>query len=193
MSDHDLYQPLGTDALRLLPLGEQHRECLRAACAADTEIWAIYPTNWTGTDFDASFDVLAAARAERRGLVIVVEDQIAGMTAWLANGPVGWSIEIGNTYFAPRWRGTGLNARVKTLMLDHAFACEPVGCGLGRVAFRVDRRNLRSQAAMRKLGAVEEGVLRRDRPTWTGHVRDTVCFSILREEWLPSRETRGAA
>jgi RimJ/RimL family protein N-acetyltransferase len=51
------------------------------------------------------------------------------------------------------------------------------------VEFRVDSRNGRSQAAMAKLGAVREGVLRADRITWNGHVRDTVLFSILREEW----------
>ena len=63
-------------------------------------------------------------------------------------------------------------------MLRRAF-----DCGIRRVEFRVDSRNLRSQAAMAKLGAVREGVLRADRITWTGHVRDTVLFSILKEEW----------
>jgi RimJ/RimL family protein N-acetyltransferase len=62
--------------------------------------------------------------------------------------------------------------------LRRAFAC-----GIRRVEFRVDRRNLRSQAAMKKLGAVREGVLRADRITWTGHVRDTVLFAILKEEY----------
>ena len=56
-------------------------------------------------------------------------------------------------------------------------------CGIRRVEFRVDSRNGRSQAAMKKLGAVREGVLRADRITWNGHVRDTVLFSILRHEW----------
>ena len=56
-------------------------------------------------------------------------------------------------------------------------------CGFRRVEFRVDARNARSQAAMAKLGAVREGVLRADRITWTGHVRDTVLFSLLAAEW----------
>jgi RimJ/RimL family protein N-acetyltransferase len=63
-------------------------------------------------------------------------------------------------------------------MLSRAF-----GSGFRRVEFRVDARNARSQAAMAKLGAVREGVLRADRITWTGHVRDTVLFSILATEW----------
>ena len=58
-----------------------------------------------------------------------------------------------------------------------------IDCGIRRVEFRVDSRNKRSQAAMAKLGAVREGVLRADRITWTGHVRDTVLFSILAGEW----------
>jgi RimJ/RimL family protein N-acetyltransferase len=78
----------------------------------------------------------------------------------------------------PDMRGTGLNERVKKLMLDRAF-----GCGFRRVEFRVDSRNARSQAAMAKIGASREGVLRADRITWTGHVRDTVLFSVLADEW----------
>ena len=56
-------------------------------------------------------------------------------------------------------------------------------CGFRRIEFRVDERNKRSQAAMTKLGAVREGVMRADRITWTGHVRDTVLFAILKNEW----------
>ena len=87
-------------------------------------------------------------------------------------------LEIGGTYFGPKFRGTGFNRRVKDMMLKRAF-----DCGIRRVEFRVDTRNERSQAAMKKLGAVREGVLRADRITWTGHVRDTVLFAILKDEW----------
>jgi RimJ/RimL family protein N-acetyltransferase len=75
-------------------------------------------------------------------------------------------------------RGTGLNRRIKDMMLKRAF-----GAGIRRVEFRVDARNARSQAAMAKLGATREGLLRADRITWTGHVRDTVLFAILKDEW----------
>jgi RimJ/RimL family protein N-acetyltransferase len=64
------------------------------------------------------------------------------------------------------------------MMLRRAF-----DCGYRRIEFRVDERNKRSQAAMAKLGAIREGVMRADRITWTGHVRDTVLFSILKDEW----------
>ena len=88
------------------------------------------------------------------------------------------TVEIGNTYYRPKFRGTGFNRRVKAMMLGRAF-----DSGIRRVEFRVDRRNARSQAAMAKLGAVREGVMRADRITWTGHVRDTVLFAILKDEW----------
>jgi len=87
-------------------------------------------------------------------------------------------LEIGGTYYRAHLRGTGFNRRVKDMMLKRAF-----DRGIRRVEFRVDLRNTRSQAAMKKLGAVREGVLRSDRVTWTGHVRDTVLFAILKEEW----------
>ena len=87
-------------------------------------------------------------------------------------------LEIGGTYYRHSLRGTGFNRRVKDMMLRRAF-----DCGIRRVEFRVDARNARSQAAMAKLGATREGVMRADRITWTGHVRDTVLFSILKEEW----------
>ena len=87
-------------------------------------------------------------------------------------------LEVGNTYYIPEMRGTGLNRRVKDLMIGRA-----ADCGFRRIEFRVDSRNKRSQAAMAKLGAVREGVIRAERITWTGHVRDTVLFSILASEW----------
>ncbi len=97
-------------------------------------------------------------------------------------------LEIGNTYYRPAFRGTGFNRRIKDMMLTRAFHA-----GYRRVEFRVDARNQRSQAAMAKLGAVREGVMRADRITWTGHVRDTVLFSILQGECRPPiKRWRGA-
>jgi hypothetical protein len=65
----------------------------------------------------------------------------------------------------------------------NGVACDAAAAGIRRVEFRVDARNARSQAAMAKLGATREGLLRADRITWNGHVRDTVLFSILKDEW----------
>ncbi len=75
-------------------------------------------------------------------------------------------------------RGTGFNGRVKRMMLDHAYAV-----GVRRIEFRIDERNKRSQAAVTKLGCTKEGVLRAERVTWTGFVRDTGLWSLLADEW----------
>jgi RimJ/RimL family protein N-acetyltransferase len=114
----------------------------------------------------------------RRCYAVEYRGAVVGMTGWLEHGAFGWSIEIGNTYIVPEVRGTGLNGRIKRLMLGHAFAC-----GLERVVFKVDAINARSRAAVRKLGCSEEGVMRHERQTWTGRLRDTVLYSILRNEW----------
>jgi RimJ/RimL family protein N-acetyltransferase len=87
-------------------------------------------------------------------------------------------VEIGATFLRPDVRASVVNPETKLLMLGHAF-----DAGAVRVQFKVDLRNKRSQAAVAKLGAVREGVLRRDMRTWTGHVRDTVVFSIIDSEW----------
>ena len=111
-------------------------------------------------------------------LFAAVGDELAGMSSFLGIDEARQVLEIGGTYYRPKFRGTGFNRRVKDMMLQRAFAS-----GIRRVEFRVDRRNARSQAAMKKLGAVREGVLRADRITWNGHVRDTVLFAILKDEW----------
>jgi RimJ/RimL family protein N-acetyltransferase len=106
------------------------------------------------------------------------DTEFVGMSSFLGIDENRQVLEIGGTYYRPGFRGTGFNGRVKAMMLRRGFES-----GIRRVEFRVDIRNRRSQAAMKKLGAVREGVLRADRITWTGHVRDTVLFAILRNEW----------
>jgi RimJ/RimL family protein N-acetyltransferase len=173
----NLGTPMSAGALRLEPLAEEHRGSLRAACAEDLEIWAIYALSYGPGHFDASFDRLRT-RAAGQAFAIFQDATLVGMSAYIGIEPERGVLEIGNTYYVPRLRGTGFNRRVKDLMLRRAFAC-----GFRRVEFRVDARNARSQAALAKLGAVREGVIRADRITWTGHVRDTMLFSILAGEW----------
>jgi RimJ/RimL family protein N-acetyltransferase len=174
----DLYVALSDGEISLVPVTEMHREGLRAACAEDQEIWEIYPFPYLGDAFDPQFDLMLRTDRPRKCYVILSRDEVVGMTAWIEHGAPGHSIEIGNSYIVPRLRGTGLNSRIKKLMLDHAF-----GQGLMRVAFKVDALNQRSQAAVMKLGCAREGVLRAERITWTGRLRDSVMFSILADEW----------
>lgn len=161
----------------VLPLAEGHREGLRACCQPADPVWDIYPYNMSGDRFDPLFD-LALAGPDRQVFAVLLDGVVRGMTAYVSVRADRQGLEVGGTFLAPAARGTGLNGRVKRLILDRAFAA-----GFRRVEFRIDRRNLRSQAAVRKLGAVEEGVLRAERVTWTGHVRDTVVFSLLAHEW----------
>ena len=174
----NLAAPMRDDALRLEALREDHRAALRHACAEDSEIWSIYAISYDPDHFDASFDALVG-RADGQAFAIFDGERLIGMSAYIGIEPERGVLEIGNTYYVPEMRGTGLNARVKDLMIERA-----IDAGCRRIEFRVDARNLRSQAAMAKLGAVREGVIRAERITWTGHVRDTILFSILASEWL---------
>ena len=173
----DLRGAMTGDGCRAELFEERHRDALRAACAEDTEIWSIYSISFDPAHFDQSINQLADTPANRV-FVLFGGDGFAGMSSFLGLDEARQTVEIGGTYYRPHLRGTGLNRRVKDMMLARAF-----DCGVRRVEFRVDARNQRSQAAMSKLGATREGVLRADRITWTGHVRDTVLFSILRDEW----------
>ena len=172
-----LYVELADGALRLVKLAEVHREDLRAVCAADADIWTIYSSSFGPGHFDASFDTLIG-RGGRMPYAIFDGDRLVGMSAWLRPDWSAQTVEIGNSFIHPEARGTGLNGRLKRLMLDHAF-----GVGIRRIEFRIDERNARSQAAVAKLDAIKEGVLRSERVTWTGYTRDTGLWSLLAGEW----------
>lgn len=172
-----LAEPMSGDGCRAELFAEAYREPLKAACAEDSEIWKIYSNNFGPDGFDQSL-ARYLANANSRTFVLFDGDELAGMSSFLGIDEGRQVLEIGGTYYRPQLRGTGLNRRVKDMMLARAF-----DCGVRRVEFRVDRRNARSQAAMKKLGAVREGLLRADRITWTGHVRDTLLFAILKDEW----------
>ena len=103
---------------------------------------------------------------------------MVGRSSYLHIRPKDGGVEIGATFLHPDVRGGPVNPEAKLLMLGHAF-----DSGAIRVELVTDARNLRSQRAIAKLGAVREGVLRHRTITWTGHRRDTVVFSILEAEW----------
>lgn len=166
--------------VRLEPMDERHREDLRAACAADPEVWAaLYPYSMLGEAFD---EVWARQFADPGpgwiGYAVIVDGRCMGMSSWLAIDPANRSVEIGGTYYHPAVRGGAVNPAAKRLLLGAAF-----DAGARRVSLKVDAINLRSRAAVQKLGATQEGTLRQDRVVWTGRVRDTVIFSVLADEW----------
>ncbi len=167
---------LEQDGLRLEPLEEHHRDHMRAACSEDDAIWEMYGVSYGPGHFDESFDKLLA-NPVRLPFAVLVNGDVAGLTAWI-NPDVAWrTAEIGNTYLRPRFRGGAVNTPMKRLMLAHGFAC-----GLKRMFFSVDTRNQRSQAACAKIGATLEGVLRNHMITWTGYERDSAIFSVVERD-----------
>ena len=169
--------PMAGDGCRAELVTDDHLQALKAACAEDRDLWQIYANNFGPDGFDRSM-AFYRSNPRNRTFVLFEDDELAGMSSYLGIDENRQTLEIGGTYYRPHLRGSGFNRRVKDMMLKRAF-----DSGIRRVEFRVDRRNERSQAAMTKLGAVREGVLRADRITWTGHVRDTVLFAILKDEW----------
>ena len=172
-----LAEPMSGDDCSAELFSEKQRAALKAACAEDSDVWDIYANNFGPAGFDDSIDRYVS-NPSNRTFVLFDGGELAGMSSYLGIDEARQVLEIGGTYNRPHLRGSGFNRRVKDMMLRRAF-----DCGIRRIEFRVDIRNQRSQAAMKKLGAVREGVLRADRITWTGHVRDTVLFAILKDEW----------
>jgi RimJ/RimL family protein N-acetyltransferase len=179
-------QVLGDAYVRLEPMAQAHREDLRAACDADPATWTeLYPYSMAGEHFDPMWTkMIGDVEAGRTiAFAVVVEGRCGGVTCYSGIDAANDVAEIGGTYYRPDLRGGAVNPAAKRLMLGHAFAS-----GARRLVFRVDAINARSRAAVLKLGATEEGILRQDRVTWTGRIRDTVIFSILADEWPAVRD-----
>ncbi len=105
--------------------------------------------------------------------------QVIGSTRFMNIDRANRRMEIGSTWIAPAWQRTAVNTEAKYLMLRHAF--EVWQCM--RVELKTDALNQKSRNAILRIGAKEEGTLRRHVITWTGRVRDSVYFSILDSEW----------
>ena len=162
-------------AVRLEPLAPVHREALRAACAEDETIWEVYSYSMLGEAFDRWW---AKAMVDDIFWAVCVSGQVVGCSAIFPEHGTPGVVEIGGTYLAPAMRGSAINKTIKWLMLSHAFAT-----GSHRVEFRVDARNGRSQAAVVKLGAQRDGILRHHKITHTGHIRDTQVFGVTKADW----------
>jgi len=130
---------------------------------------------------DAIDPYLRAGIADRatQAFTVVSGDKIVGSTRLFRLDFEHRNGEIGHTFYAERvWR-THVNTATKLLLLTHAFET----LEFLRVQFVTDLRNERSQAAIARLGAVHEGVMRNNRIVWDGYIRSSVVFSILAEEW----------
>ncbi len=171
--------------VRLEPLEERHREPLRAA-AADPAIWTFVLTTGAGERLDSYLDAQLAAfgTGERLpfAVVRVADGAVVGATSYFMIDPPHRTVEIGGTWYDRSVWGGPINPACKVLLLGHAFAA-----GAGRVELKTDARNARSRAAIEKLGAQLDGVLRRRHLMPDGFVRDTALYSILAEEWPAAR------
>ncbi len=167
------------DHVTLEPLGPPHVDDLFEA-AQDDRIWpwmsALRPR--TVEDVVTLVDA-AEADPQRLAFAVVVEGRAVGSTSFLdIDVPLG-GLEVGWTWYArEQWAGR-TNPQCKLLLLSHAFD----ELGAQRVLLKTDGRNLRSQSAIRRLGAVYDGTLRHHRRRPDGSIRDTAYFSILAAEW----------
>lgn len=170
--------------VRLEPLRPSHVEDL-AEAGAEPEIWSYFACGpvigrepmrrWID-------DRLAQdARGTSAGFAIVARDsgRAVGSTSYLDIVLADRRLEIGATWLARQVRRTALNTECKFLLLRHAFE----GLGAHRVQLKTDARNHRSQAAIERIGATKEGVLRAHMVMWDGHIRDTVMYSVIAPEW----------
>jgi RimJ/RimL family protein N-acetyltransferase len=175
-------RPLEGRHVRLEPVTPAHEAAMRGAVDCDPDAWEIMSVNGCGEGFETFWAQLLGEtqRGERIGYAIrrKSDGQIVGTTSLLHIRTLDAGLEVGSTFLKPEARSGPINPETKLLLLDHAF-----DSGAIRVEFMVDLRNARSQAAVAKLGAEREGVLRRHKVTWTGHVRDTVVFSIIDTDW----------
>jgi len=137
----------------------------------------------TREDFEKLINNAFAEQERGESVVFATVEQSSGRTIgstrFMNIDRINRRVEIGSTWIALAWQRTGINTEAKYLMLRHAF--EVWECM--RVELKTDALNQKSRQAILRLGAKEEGTLRRHLITWTGRVRDTVYFSVLDNEW----------
>ncbi len=177
--------------VRLVPVRRAHAELFWEIAKNDLENifrWIPYSMK-TPEDFHRLVD--KAFEEQNRGKSVVfatvepVSGRVIGSTRFMNIDRTNRRVEIGSTWIAPPWQRTAVNTEAKYLMLRHAF--EVWKCI--RVELKTDGLNQKSRNAILRIGAKEEGTLRRHLVTWTGRVRDTVYFGILDDEW-PEVKTR---
>ena len=173
--------------VRLEPLAETHRDDLLEAAAQDPATF-----RYMGTDLSVgagAWDAYLADALRPEFVTWATVDAATGRAVGSSRfgdiAPEHGRVEIGWTWIAPSHQRSATNTEAKLLQLSYAFD----DLGATRVALKTDGRNLRSQAAIERLGANREGALRRHMRMPDGFIRDTVYFSILDDEW-PAVKTR---
>jgi len=174
---------LSARGVELVPLDLGHEAGLRAA-AADGELWNIRVTSVPEPEQTRKYieDALAMREAGNRFAFTVTDattGTILGCTSYHDIVPAIKRVEIGYTWYAKRCQRTHVNSTCKLLMMTHAF--ETLGCHV--VGWRTDNFNFASQAAIERLGARKDGVIRGHALRRDGTIRDTVIYSLRSGEW----------
>ncbi|WP_440966302.1 GNAT family N-acetyltransferase [Massilia sp. GER05] len=169
------------NGVRLEPLGLHHLDGLRAA-AADGELWNLRVTSVPEPQDTEAYIRMGLETPNRVAFAVVdaSSDAVIGTTSYHDIMPAIDRVEIGYTWYAKSRQRSHVNTSCKLLLLSHAF--DTLGCAV--VGLRTDNFNYTSQAAIERLGAKKDGVLRHHAPRRDGTVRDTVMYSIVRGEWL---------
>jgi RimJ/RimL family protein N-acetyltransferase len=164
----------------LEPLELRHHDGLIAA-GADPSIWT-YLQHDLAKEPELFFDWLTGENAQGQMITYAVrrlsDEVLVGSTSYLAISREHARVEVGATWYTPSAQATAVNPEAKYLLLGNAF-----GANYNRVELKTDARNARSRAAMKKMGATEEGTLRGHMWMPQGYFRDSVYFSILANEW----------
>jgi RimJ/RimL family protein N-acetyltransferase len=171
--------------VRLEPLSLSHASELFAVLRIDPSVWRWLPPAPPATLPDMEALITAELNAQASGAKLAFAQieqatgRAVGSTTYLDISRCDRRLEIGSTWIAKPWQRTGINTEAKYLLLRHAFE----DLGAVRVQLKTDKRNLQSQAAIERLGAVREGVLRKHLLVHDGVIRDTVMYSITEDEW----------
>ena len=172
---------LALHGIRLEPLAPHHAEGLRAA-ASDGALWQLRVTSVPEADQVEQYIFKAIEMRPSRfafAVIDIASGDVMGSTSYHDVLPAVDRVEIGYTWYAKRCQRSHVNTTCKLLLLAHAF--DTLDCAL--VGFRTDNFNHASQAAIERLGAKKDGVLRHHALRRDGTVRDTVMYSITRGEW----------
>jgi RimJ/RimL family protein N-acetyltransferase len=163
----------------LEPAAERHHPDLLTA-AADELVWTWLPWPRPLSEADVA-EMLAGERevAYPYAQIDAASGRAVGVTTYRDVDERHRTLEVGGTWIGRPWWRSAINTEAKLLFLGHAFET----LRANRVAIKTDIRNERSQAAIARLGAVREGVLRRQYMRRDGSLRDTVIYSIVPEEW----------
>jgi RimJ/RimL family protein N-acetyltransferase len=168
------------NGVRLEPLAPHHEDGLRAA-AQDGELWNLRVTSVPAPHETAQYIRTAIDAPDRLAFAVIdaPSGAVIGTTSYRDLGQSIGRIEIGFTWYAKRRQRSHVNTSCKLLLMSHAF--DTLGASV--VVLRTDCLNHASQAAIERLGAKKDGVLRHEFMRRDGTVRDTVMYSILRSEW----------